>query len=143
MEETHDGFISEAVDILVDLLKGEKLSNMNLSPYETVRRINYLVNTAKRDDLKKSLNKLKSIPIEELSDFADMVTRVYKDDKEFLENELARLEEIFITKRINDIQGKMLRFISICNCAYITLNTSIKEYKELYNQLYHNCRNRY
>ena len=68
MEETHDGFISEAVDILVELLKGKD--------YETVRRISYLVNTAKRDDLKKLLNKLKSIPIEELSDFADMVTRV-------------------------------------------------------------------
>ena len=53
-----------------------------------------------------------------------MVTRVYKDDEEFLENELTRLEEIFITNRINDIHGKMLRFISICNCAYIALNTS-------------------
>ena len=45
--------------------------------------------------------------IEELSDFADMITRVYKDDKEFLENELTRLEEIFITKRVNDRHGKM------------------------------------
>ena len=143
MEETHDGFISEAVDILVELLKGKKLSNMNLNPYETVRRVNYLVNTAKREDIKKLLNKLKSMPIEELSDFADMVTRVYKDDEEFLENEMTRLEEIFITKRINDTHGKMLRFISICNCAYIALNTSIKEYKEIYNQIYRNCRNRY
>ena len=145
MKETHEDFISEAVDILVDLLKGreKKLSNKNLSPYETVRRINYLVNTAKREDLKKLLNKLKSMPIEELSDFADMVTRVYKDDEEFLENELTRLEEIFITKRINDIHGKMLRFISICNCAYIALNISIKEFKEIYNQIYRKCRNRY
>ena len=135
MEETHDDFISESVDILVELLKGKD--------YETVRRINYLVNTAKREDLKKSLNRLKGMSIEELSDFADMVTRVYKDDKEFLENELTRLEEIFIKKRINDRHGKMLRFISICNCAYIALNSSIKEYKEEYNQIYRNCRNRY
>ena len=134
-EETHEDFITEAVDILVDLLKGKD--------YETVRRVNYLVNTAKREDIKKLLNKLKSMPIEELSDFADMVTRVYKDDEEFLENEMTRLEEIFITKRINDTHGKMLRFISICNCAYIALNTSIKEYKEIYNQIYRNCRNRY
>ena len=68
MEENYDEFISEAVDILVDLLKG--------SEYETVRRINYLVNIAKQEDLKKSLNKLKSMSIEELSDFADVVTRV-------------------------------------------------------------------
>ena len=81
--------------------------------------------------------------IEELSDFADMITRVYKDDKEYLENEMTRLEEIFITKRINDKHGKLMRFISICNCAYIALNTSIKEYKEDYKQLYRNCRNRY
>ena len=59
-----------------------------------------MVNIAKQDDLKKSLNRLKSISIEELSDFADMITRVYKDEKEFLENEMTRLEEIFITKRI-------------------------------------------
>jgi len=116
---------------------------MRLSPFETVRRINYLVNIAKQVDLKKSLNKLKSMPIEELSDFADMITRVYKDDKEFLENEMTRLDEIFITKRTNDSHGKMELFISICNCSYIALNTSIKEYKEKYNQLYRNCRNRY
>ena len=116
---------------------------MHLSPYETVRRINYLVNIAKQEDLKKSLNKLKSMSIEELSDFADMVTRVYKDDKEFLENETTRLDEIFITKRINDRHGKLERFISICNCAYIALNSSIKEYKEMYNQIYRRCRNRY
>ena len=122
MEETHDSFISESVDILVDLLKGKE--------YETVRRINYLVNTAKLEDLKKSLNKLKSMSIEELSDFADMVTRVFKEDKEFLENELTRLEKIFISKRVNGRHGKMERFISICNCAYIALNTSIKEYQE-------------
>ena len=138
MEETYDDFISEAVDILVDLLKAKDYED-----YETVRRINYLVNIAKQEDLKKSLNRLKSMSIEELSDFADMITRVYKDDKEYLENEITRLEEIFITKRINDKHGKLMRFISICNCAYITLNTSIKEYKEDYNQLYHNCRNRY
>ena len=59
MKETHEDFITEAVDILVELLKGKD--------YETVRRINYLVNTAKRDDLKKLLNQLKSMPIEELS----------------------------------------------------------------------------
>ena len=135
MEETHDDFISESVDILVELLKGED--------YETIRRINYLVNTAKREDLKKSLNRLKGMSIEELSDFADMVTRVYKDDKEFLENETTRLEEIFITKRINDRHGKLERFISICNCAYIALNSSIKEYKEMYNKIYRRCRNRY
>ena len=138
MEETYDDFISEAVDILVDLLKAKDYED-----YETVRRINYLVNIAKQEDLKKSLGKLKSMSIEELSDFADMITRVYKDDKEYLENEITRLEEIFITKRINDKHGKLMRFISICNCAYITLNTSIKEYKEDYKQLYHNCRNRY
>ena len=138
MEETHNEFISEAVDILVDLLKAKDYED-----YETVRRINYLVNIAKQEDLKKSLNRLKSMSIEELSDFADMITRVYKDDKEHLENEITRLEEIFITKRINDKHGKLMRFISICNCAYITLNTSIKEYKEDYKQLYHNCRNRY
>ena len=34
MEDNLDDFISESVDILVDLLKGSK--------YETVRRINYL-----------------------------------------------------------------------------------------------------
>ena len=80
MEDQHDDFISEAVDILVDLLKG--------SEYETIRRINYLVNIAKQEDLKKSLNKLKSMTTEELSNFADMISRVYKDDKEFLENEM-------------------------------------------------------
>ena len=138
MEETHDEFISEAVDILVELLKAK-----DYEEYETVRRVNYLVNTAKQENLKKSLNKLKSMTIRELSDFADMITRVYKDEKEFLENEETRLEEIFITNRINDKHGKMERFISICNCAYIALNTSIKEYKEIYNQLYRNCRNRY
>ena len=91
------------------------------------------------------LNKqrVKSMPIEELSDFADMITRVYKDAREFLKNELTRLEEIFITKRVNNTHVKMERFISICNCAYIALNTSIEEYKEKYNQLYRNCRNRY
>ena len=41
-----------SVDILVDLLKGKD--------FETVRRINYLVNIAKQEDLKKSLNGLKS-----------------------------------------------------------------------------------
>ena len=133
MEETHDDFISEAVDILVDLLKGKD--------YEEVRRVNYLVNIAKQEDLKKSLNKLKSMTIEELSDFADVVTRVFKEDKEFLENEMTRLEEIFITEK--NKHGKIQRFISICNCAYIALNTSNKEYKELYIQLYRNCRNRY
>ena len=138
MEETYDDFISEAVDILVDLLKAKDYED-----YETIRRINYLVNIAKQEDIKKSLGKLKSMSIEELSDFADMITRVYKDDKEYLENEMTRLEEIFITKRINDKHGKLMRFISICNCAYIALNTSIKEYKEIYNQLYRNCRNRY
>ena len=95
MKDNLDDFISESVDILV--------------------------NIAKQEDLKRSLNKLKSMPIEELSDFADMITRVYKDDS----------------------HGKMERFISICNCSYIALNTSIKEYKEKYNQLYRNCRNRY
>jgi len=135
MEDHLDDFISESVDILVDLLKGKD--------FETVRRINYLVNIAKQEDLKKSLNRLKSMPIEELSDFADMITRVYKDEKEFLKNELTRLEEIFISDRVNDKHGKMERFISICNCAYIVLNTSNKEYKEKYNQLYRNYRNRY
>ena len=138
MEENYDEFISEAVDILVDLLKGRDYED-----YETVRRVNYLVNIAKQEDLKKSLNKLKSMSIEELSDFADMITRVYKDEKEFLENEMTRLEEIFITKRINDKHGKLERFISICNCAYIALNSSIKEYKEMYNQIYRRCRTRY
>ena len=77
MEENYDDFISEAVDILVDLIKTKDYED-----YETVRRINYLVNIAKQEDLKKSLGKLKSMSIEELSDFADMITRVYKDDKE-------------------------------------------------------------
>ena len=81
--------------------------------------------------------------IEELSDFADMITRVYIDDRKFLENELTRLDEIFIANRVNNTHGKMERFISICNCAYIALNPSIEEYKEKYNQLYRNCRNRY
>ena len=135
MENHLDDFISESVDILVDLLKGKD--------FETVRRINYLVNIAKQEDLKKSLKGLKSMSIEELSDFADMITRVYKDDKKFLEDELTRLEEIFITRRVNDRHGKMERFISICNCAYVALNTSIKKYKEMYNQLYRNCKNRY
>ena len=133
--EDHDEFISDAIHILVDLLKGRD--------YEEVRRINYLVNLARQDDLKEIFNKLKSLPIGKLSDFADMVTRVYKDDKEFLENELGRLDEIFITKRINDKHGKMERFISICNCAYIALNSSNKEFKEVYRQLYQRCRNRY
>ena len=93
MEDHPNDFISESVDILVDLLKepGKKLSNMHLNPFETVRRINYLINVAKQEDLKKSLNKLKSMSINELADFADMITRVYKDDKEFLENEMTRL----------------------------------------------------
>ena len=133
--EDHDEFISDAIHILVDLLKGRD--------YEEVRRINYLVNLARQDDLKEIFNKLKSLPIGKLSDFADMVTRVYKDDKEFLENEPGRLDEIFITKRINDKHGKMERFISICNCAYIALNSSNKEFKEVYKQLYQRCRNRY
>ena len=120
MEENYDEFISEAVDILVDLLTGRDYED-----YETVRRVNYLVNIAKQEDLKKTLNKLKSMSIEELSDFADMITRVYKDDKEFLENETTRLDEIFITKRINDRHGKLERFISICNCAYIALKKSL------------------
>ena len=94
MEDHLDGFISDSVDILVDLLKG--------MDFETVRRINYLVNIAKQEDLRKSLNRLKSMSIEELSDFADMITRVYKDDREFLKNELTRLEEKFITKRVNE-----------------------------------------
>ena len=51
------------------------------------------------------------------------------------ENEMTRLDEIFITNRVNDKLGKMERFISICNCAYIALSTSLKEYKEIYNQL--------
>ena len=52
----HDDFISEVVDILVDRLKGLDYDK----GYETVRRVNYLVNIAKQDDLKKSLNRLKS-----------------------------------------------------------------------------------
>ena len=108
--EDQDEFISDAIHILVDLLKGRD--------YKEVRRINYLVNLARQDDLKEIFNKLKSLPIGKLSDFADMVTRVYKDDKEFLENEPGRLDEIFITNRVNDKEGKMERFISICNCAY-------------------------
>ena len=116
---------------------------MYLKSFETVRRINYLVNIAKQDELKKSLNKLKSMPIEELADIADMITRVYKDDREFLKNKMTRLEELFIINRVNNTHGKMERFISICNCAYIALNTSIEEYKEKYNQLYRNYRNRY
>jgi len=137
LEDNRDEFISEAVDILVEHLKGTDYDK----GYEEVRRINYLVNTAKQEDLKKSLGKLKSMSIEELSDFADMITRVFKEEKEYLENEMTRLEEIFITKR--NEHGKLQRFISICNCAYIALNTSIKEYKEDYKQLYQNCRNRY
>ena len=133
--EDHDEFISDAIHILVDLLKGRD--------YEEVRRINYLVNLARQDDLRETFNKLKNTPIEKLSDFADIVTRVYKDDKEFLENETGRLDEIFITNKVNNRQGKMLRFISICNCAYITLNSSIKEFKEEYKQLYQRCKNRY
>ena len=82
MEDHLDDFISESVDILVDLLKGKD--------FETVRRINSLVNIAKQEDLRKSLKGLKSMSIEELSDFADMITRVYKDEKEFLENEMTR-----------------------------------------------------
>ena len=73
MEDNLDDFISEAVDILVDLLKAKDYED-----YETVRRINYLVNIAKQEDLKKSLNKLKSMTVEELSDFADMITRFIK-----------------------------------------------------------------
>ena len=60
MEENYDEFISETVDILVDLLTGRDYED-----YETVRRVNYLVNTAKQEDLKKSLNKLKSMTIKE------------------------------------------------------------------------------
>jgi len=45
MEENYDEFISEAVDILVDLLKG--------SEYETVRRINYLVKYCQTGRLKE------------------------------------------------------------------------------------------
>ena len=133
--EDQDEFISDVIRILVDLLKGRD--------YEEVRRINYLVNLARQDDLKESFNKLKNTPIEKLSDFADMVTRVYKDDKEFLENEPGRLDEIFITNRVNNRDGKMERFILICNCAYIALNSSNKEFKEVYKQLYQRCRNRY
>ena len=102
-----------------------------------------MVNLAREDDLKESFNKLKNTPIEKLSDFADMVTRVYKDDKEFLKNEPGRLDEIFITNRVNNREGKMERFISICNCAYIALNSSNKEFTEVYKQLYQRCRNRY
>jgi len=133
--EDQDEFKSDAIHILVDLLKGRD--------YEEIRRINYLVNLARQDDLKESFNKLKNTPIEKLSDFADMVTRVYKDDKEFLENEPGRLDEIFITNRVNNREGKMERFISICNCEYIALNLSNKEFKEVYKQLYQRCRNRY
>ena len=96
--EDQDEFISDAIRILVDLLKGRD--------YEEVRRMNYLVNLARQDDLKGSFNKLKNTPIEKLSDFADMVTRVYKDDKEFLENESGRLNEIFITNRVNNREGE-------------------------------------
>ena len=64
MEDHLDDFISNSVGILVDLLKGKD--------FETVRRINYLVNIAKQEDLRESLNRLKSMSIEELSDFADM-----------------------------------------------------------------------
>ena len=49
MEDHLDEFISDAVDILVDLLKGKD--------FETVRRINYLVNIAKQEDLKISFNR--------------------------------------------------------------------------------------
>ena len=57
MEDHLDDFISDSVDILVDLLKGKD--------FERVRRINYLVNIAKQEDLRKSLNGLKSMSIEE------------------------------------------------------------------------------
>jgi len=100
MEDRLDDFISESVDILVDLLKGKGEGSKH--SFELVSRINYLVNIVKQDELKKSLNKLKSMSNEELADFADMITRVYKDDREFLKNELTRLEEKFITKRVNE-----------------------------------------
>ena len=52
--EDQDEFISDTIRILVDLLKGRD--------YEEVRRINYLVNLARQDDLKEIFNKLKSLP---------------------------------------------------------------------------------
>ena len=51
MEDHLDDFISESVDILVDLLKGKD--------FETVRSINYLVNISKQEDLNKSLNQMR------------------------------------------------------------------------------------
>ena len=57
-EEQYEDFISEAIDILVDLLKGK--GEGKKYSFERVRRINYLVNIAKQDDLKKLINKLKS-----------------------------------------------------------------------------------
>ena len=126
--EDLDDFINDAIHILVEVLKGKD--------YEKVRRVNYLVNLARKDDLTDSLNKLKNMSITQLSHFADMITRIYKNDKDFLENEIIRLEMIFITDRVNDNHGQMERFISICNCAYIALNSTNNEFREMYKQLY-------
>ena len=93
-----DDFINDAIHILVEALKGKD--------YEKVRRVNYLVNLARKDDLKDSLNKLKNMSITQLSHFADMITRIYKDDKNFLENEIIRLEMIFITDRVMIITAR-------------------------------------
>jgi len=41
---------------LVELLKGKNITDLHLDVFETARRINYLVNIAKQDELKNSLN---------------------------------------------------------------------------------------
>jgi len=46
MENHLDDFISESVDILVDLLKGKD--------FETVRRINYLVNRRPKEIIERA-----------------------------------------------------------------------------------------
>ena len=143
MEDQLDEFISGAVDVLVELLKGKNITDLHLDVFETARRINYLVNIAKQDELKNSLGKLENMSIEDLSEFADIITRVYKDDKKFLENEMLRLDEIFISNRSNNKHGKMEQFISICNCAYLSLNTTVDGYKEKYGRLYRKCRSKY
>ena len=125
-----DDFILEAIDILTDVLKKHS--------FEDVRRVNFLVNIARKDELKEMIGKLKSSSMIVLSEYADMITRVFKDDEEYLSSEPNQLDKIFITKR----HGKMERFIAICNCAYLALKAP-KKYRKTYQDLYNNTKDRF
>lgn len=136
-EMTDREVILKSIDIIVDLIRDKHLD------YEDVRKINYTINLARSEDIKKLTETIHLFSMKTIAKYADIVTRVFRDDESFLENEPYRLDEIFITKRkTRTLKAKTERAISICNCAYLALYAP-DNYKKTYEKLYHITMNKY